>query len=199
MWHEDYLIEQLNRELPGEQAHQNFYPYRNQLFNTESEKKSAAVGVHIYQRNNHYFFILIKRPSYHGFHSGQIAFPGGKKDVSDADLVYTARRESSEELGIPLKNGKLIRSLTPIYIPVSNFDVQPYIFLHPKMPEMKKNHEVDEIFEVALDELLNESNVCKINIRAPKLNDIPAFRFQNCEVWGATALILSELKELLKR
>ncbi|MFM7636979.1 MAG: NUDIX hydrolase [Crocinitomicaceae bacterium] len=200
MWNRQNLITQLQKELPGERAHINFYPYRikNKFIETEIDKKLSAVGIHLYPEKESVFFILIKRPNYNGYHSGQIAFPGGKKDASDINLLQTAKRESFEELNISMDIGELICELTPVYIPVSNFLVQPFVFLHHEKPNMIKNDEVAEVIEISLDELVNEENLGEINLENIGLSGVPAFIFEKCQVWGATALILSEMKEMLK-
>jgi len=200
MWNRQNLITRLQKELPGERAHINFYPYRikNKFIETEIDKKLSAVGIHLYPERESFFFILIKRPNYNGYHSGQIAFPGGKKDASDINLLQTARRESFEELNISIDIGEIICELTPVYIPVSNFLVQPFVFLHLEKPNMLKNHEVAEVIEISLDELLSEENLGKINLENIGLSGVPAFIFEKCQVWGATALMLSEMKEMLK-
>ncbi|MFM7758339.1 MAG: NUDIX hydrolase [Crocinitomicaceae bacterium] len=200
MWNRQNLITQLQKELPGERAHINFYPYRikNKFIETEIDKKLSAVGIHLYPEKESVFFILIKRPKYNGYHSGQIAFPGGKKDATDINLMQTAKRESLEELNISMDIGELICELTPVYIPVSNFLVQPFVFLHHEKPNMIKNDEVVEFIEISLDELVNEENLGEINLENIGLSGVPAFIFEKCQVWGATALILSEMKEMLK-
>jgi len=200
MWNRQNLITRLQKELPGERAHMNFYPYRikNKFIETEIDKKLSAIGIHLYPEKESVFFILIKRPNYNGYHSGQIAFPGGKKDATDINLLQTAKRESFEELNISMNIGELICELTPVYIPVSNFLVQPFVFLHHEKPNMIKNHEVAEVIEISLDELLNEENLGEINLENIGLSGVPAFIFEKCQVWGATALMLSEMKEMLK-
>ncbi len=200
MWNRNNLITRLQSELPGELAHIHFYPDRikNKSVENINDKKLSAVGIHLYPEKESVFFVLIKRPNYNGYHSGQIAFPGGKKDNSDSNLEQTAKRESFEELSISMDNGEFICELTAVYIPVSNFLVHPFVFWHNQKPYMSKNHEVAEVIEISLDELINEDNIGKINLEKIGLIDIPAFIFRECQVWGATALILSELKEMLK-
>ena len=193
------LSNKFTKELPGERAHKAFYPFRyNQLVDI-SNRKESAVAVHLFKKEEEFHFLLIKRSTYNGHHSGQIAFPGGKKDTTDDTLEYTSRRESFEELGIPIERGNLLKVLTPVYIPVSNFMVNPFVFLHPLQPMITINEEVVEVYEVSLEQLLDETNICHTDIQVGNTNmkNIPAYNFENCLVWGATALILSELKEIL--
>ena len=194
------LLRKLNNDLPGEIAHLAFYPYRRTDSYNKPEGKTSAIGIHIFPNAKDFYFYLIKRPTYKGYHSGQIAFPGGKQDRSDKSLVWTSRRESFEELGISMNKGELIKELTSVYIPVSNFIVHPFIFLHDEKPLINKNHEVEEVFEISIKALIEENNTCLTDVIAGemKLKNIPAFKFDKCTVWGATALILNELKELLK-
>ena len=180
MWNRNNLITRLQSELPGERAHIHFYPDRikNKSVENINDKKLSAVGIHLYPEKESVFFVLIKRPNYNGYHSGQIAFPGGKKDYSDSNLEQTAKRESFEELSISMENGEFICELSAVYIPVSNFLVHPFVFWHNQKPYMSKNHEVAEVIEISLDELINEENLGKINLEKIGLIDIPAFIFR---------------------
>lgn len=200
------FIEQLNNELrnlPGVDAHRKFYPLRFEDIERPTEVKLAAVGVHLFEKESEYYFILIERSEYDGHHSKQIAFPGGKKEIYDKDLEETARRESIEEINIEMNHAKLIGQITPVYIPVSKFEVYPFLFWHEQVPSYDSSSlEVNDIFIVNCSDLLNNDNLSQIDIeisKNSKLKKVPCFRLQNKIVWGATALILSEIRELLKR
>ena len=122
-----YIIE---HDLPGEVAHHPLSPLHrpvtSEIIKGLTEYKASAVAIVIYQDMNDYRFILIQRTEYEGKHSGQISFPGGKKDETDLDFEHTARRECLEEIGIDLEDSTLLGKLSPVYIPVSGFLVEPF-------------------------------------------------------------------------
>ena len=191
------------QNLPGIEAHKKFYPLRFEQIEKPDEVKLSAVGVHLFEKETELCFILIERSEYDGHHSKQIAFPGGKKEIFDKDLEETARRESIEEINIHMKNAKLIGQITPVYIPVSNFEVYPFLYWHEQVPSYDSSSlEVNDIFIVNCSDLLNDDNLSEIDIeisKNSKLKKVPCFRLQDKIVWGATALILSEIREILKR
>jgi 8-oxo-dGTP pyrophosphatase MutT (NUDIX family) len=199
----DQLISSLQADLPGEKAHAPYLRYRAAFENKlRASARSAAVGIHIYQLDQQLYFYLIERSTYDGQHSGQMAFPGGKQDLSDPHLEFTARRESEEELGIHRQSGQLIKQLTDVWIPVSGFLVSPFVFLHEKQPILTINErEVASVEEIALSELLADASLTLKDIEIPKqgkLKDHPCFILNNRIVWGATALMLNELRMMLK-
>lgn len=146
-------------------------------------------------------FVLIQRKKYPGVHSNQIAFPGGKIENEDGNLKETALREAEEEVGVMPEKVELVRSLTEVYIPPSNFLVMPYLgYTHVKPDFRPQPEEVEKIIEVSVEEFLDEANVFtqRLNTSYAKSIDVPAFRLQGFTVWGATAMMLNEAKELLK-
>jgi 8-oxo-dGTP pyrophosphatase MutT (NUDIX family) len=196
------LIQRLQQSLPGDLAHEAFAPYRNQFeHQAESIRKKAAVGVHLYKHRGDWHFFLIERSTYDGKHSAQMAFPGGKPESTDLHLEHTARRESKEELAIPATSGEKIAELSMVWIPVSSFEVTPFVFLHDQRPPISINeHEVAQYYEINLKELLSDHSVSKTTIKVSEhvqMKDIPCFVLNEKVVWGATALILAELKMLI--
>jgi 8-oxo-dGTP pyrophosphatase MutT (NUDIX family) len=189
-------------ELPGEVAHTEIAPYRNARFNAPKKNpRQAAVLVHLYPINNETYFTLIKRSTYEGAHSGQIALPGGKAEEEDLNLTETALREAKEETNIIADNLKIIGQLTKIYIPPSNFHVTPVLSTGDSKPDyIPEAHEVDSILEVKIADLLNDANRKIIDIKlgnGTTLNT-PSFSLVNETVWGATAMILNELKLIIQ-
>lgn len=131
-----WLIERFTQDLPGELAHAPYKRYRQQ-FEKEyaaQERRAAAVALHFYLKDEAWHFILIERSTYNGQHSGQMAFPGGKPEATDPHLEFTARRESFEEIGIPLHHGQHIKTLSNVWIPVSGFEVSPLSSCMSKHP-----------------------------------------------------------------
>jgi 8-oxo-dGTP pyrophosphatase MutT (NUDIX family) len=195
----------LNRELPGENAHQKMYPSNrleeNFVLKTSQEFRDSAVVILIVEDEDCLHCVLTQRQNYVGKHSGEISFPGGKKETEES-ILQTAIRECEEEIGVKLDFGNLIGELTEVYIPVSGFKVQPFIFyLQEKPIYIQNQREVAEIIHFPLNQLLDDSIVATTCIQLTEnsqLNDVPFFSIQNKIIWGATAIILSELKELLK-
>ncbi|MDG1219230.1 MAG: CoA pyrophosphatase, partial [Flavobacteriaceae bacterium] len=150
--------------------------------------------------------ILILRNTYNGVHSNQIGFPGGRVEVYDKTLFDTAIRETHEEIGVRVQKNELIRELQEIYIPPSNFNVYPFLVILNHPPSfVKDDKEVKEIITIDLESLLNcEITQTLITIPA-KLNklitqndvEVPTFKLAGYNVWGATAMMLSEIKDLI--
>jgi 8-oxo-dGTP pyrophosphatase MutT (NUDIX family) len=199
----EWLLRCFEKELPGEAAHAPYMRYRQQFEKSYAKKqrRPAAVAIHLYLKNAAWHFILIERSTYNGQHSGQMAFPGGKPDPTDPHLEYTARRESLEEIGITINQGQHIGTLSNVWIPVSGFEVSPYVFLHDEAPLLQPDpREVQHIEEVALQDLLSDSSLTLKDIEisgGQVLEAHPCFLLNNKIVWGATALMLNEVRMLL--
>jgi 8-oxo-dGTP pyrophosphatase MutT (NUDIX family) len=144
---------------------------------------------------------FILRPTYDGAHSGQVSLPGGKFEPDDRDLLDTARRETQEEIGVEGNKIKLIGSLSEMYIVVSNFKVLPVVgYLDHKpafIPEIK---EVARIIHSPLDHILDQQRRKEKDIIVGNNYKIrsPYFDIDGEVIWGATAMILSELVTLIQ-
>lgn len=198
----DKLKKELQLPLPGIESHKAFYPMRGEIPNDHENYRKSAVGLHLFYLENVLKLLLIKRSSFKGPHSGQMAFPGGKFELKDETLEYTARRESFEEVGISVGSGLLLGQLTEVNIPVSRFKVHPFIFYHEVAPPLIMNEEVEKIELISLNDLLNQANVGETNIELGDkryLKKIPCFLLNQQEVWGATSIILNELKQIMLR
>ena len=162
--------------------------------------KKAGVMLLCYPKNNKMHLSLIKRSEYNGVHSGQISLPGGKKEKEDLSIWNTALRECNEELGISLIQKKPLISLTPTYVPPSNFLVSPFVVAEKYYPNFNPNkREVAIHIELPLDELIQfkiKEHVLKGVSSQNKT--VPCFIFENHVIWGATAMILFEFKVLLE-
>ena len=146
-------------------------------------------------------FLLILRKVYEGVHSGQIGFPGGKWEEGDRGMLDTALRETNEEVGIPPGDIEVIRELSELYIPPSNFMVRPFMGLYPDpKPFVLDPFEVEELVEVRLGDFMDGSNrfVENLSTSYAEKMDVPAYRLNGYTVWGATAMILGEIQELLR-
>ncbi|WP_111683660.1 NUDIX hydrolase [Winogradskyella tangerina] len=195
-------------ELFGEVSHAKMSPpYRLQLAERMRERaktaKVAGVMALFYPNlKGETFLVLILRKTYKGVHSAQVGFPGGKYEETDEDLMVTALRETEEEVGVPERDLNVIKALSPLYIPPSNFIVHPFFAISETTPNfIKQDEEVEDIIEVPLLDFLDESNI--ITTRVPtSFNvevDVPAFKLNGHIVWGATAMMLGEVKDLLKQ
>jgi 8-oxo-dGTP pyrophosphatase MutT (NUDIX family) len=151
----------------------------------------------VIEETNDISIIFIERAEYGGTHSGQIAFPGGKVEANDIDLLYTARRESEEEVGISISEGKFIGKLTPVYIPVSNYDVYPFVILHEKFPVLSVDEREVSSFIIASLHSLAEPDAIHHKelaiLKDNKMAKVPGFYIEDKWLWGASALIINEL------
>ncbi len=190
--------------LLGEVSHAKMCPperadlMKNLNFKTIIPRE-AAVMILLYPKENETYLALILRNSYNGVHSSQVAFPGGKTEKTDANFQETALRETHEEIGIQPNNINVIKKFTPIYIPPSNFMVYPFLgFANSEIFFTPDLTEVAGIIEFPISQLLNE-NIFVIKTMSTAYNeniDVPAFKINEHYVWGATAMILSELKDV---
>lgn len=165
------------------------------------DSKEASVLILLYPVDNRINIIFIQRPVYEGVHSGQISFPGGKREKTDKNSIQTAIRETCEETGIKANILTIIGTLTPLYIPVSNIEVTPVIAWSEKRPDFKPEAgEVEFLIEALLGAFLDISVIKTIPY---KFKDeallIKCYDYNGNIIWGATAMILYELMVLLKR
>ena len=160
----------------------------------------AAVMMLLYPIEGELHFCLIQRTNYAGKHSGQISFPGGKKEEEDVDYWATALRETQEEVGVDSSKVTLLKQLSSTYIPPSNFYVYPYMAYVASRPNfIPEKGEVAQVIEVPLNDLLMESSMQEGSIIASYSDEVvvPMFVFDSCDVWGATAMILAEAREMI--
>jgi 8-oxo-dGTP pyrophosphatase MutT (NUDIX family) len=195
------LKNELKTPLPGKDAHINMLPKGRILIESPEFKKNAAVSIIMYPSNTgDVEIIFIKRAEYDGHHSGQISFPGGKEEKDDKNLLTTAIRECYEEIGVKLTENNLVGELTPVYVMVSEFMIYPFVFYYQSEPVIEiAISEVSYTIKFPIHKLLNN------NIRSEKIMnlfghdiEVPYYNIMNEIVWGATAMILSELIEILE-
>lgn len=168
----------------------------------KNPRKAGVLALFYPDKKDVASLLLILRKTYQGVHSNQIAFPGGKTEENDADLQATALRETHEEVGVDPKRVQIVKSLTEVYIPPSNFEVQPYLGLHLEpISLVLQQTEVAAAVEVSLVDFMDDANVFHQTLSTSYAENVavPAFEFNGHTVWGATAMMLSEIKELLKQ
>lgn len=174
--------------------------YNADKIKAKNPKKAAVLILFYPNKNGETTFILTERAKYKGTHSGQISFPGGKIDDKDRSLQETALRETFEEVGVLPEAIEIIRELTDVYIPPSNFLATPFIGFMENAPFFIANYEVKSTIEVLVEDLLNEMSLSTVNLTTSYMDnlEVPCFKLNGYIVWGATAMMLSEIKELLK-
>ncbi|MBL4652986.1 MAG: CoA pyrophosphatase [Flavobacteriales bacterium] len=201
------LSAQLQLPLPGIDAQLKLAPYaritRKMASELDSAPKLSAVLALVFPKNNEPHILLTLRNSYKGVHSLQVSFPGGKREDTDTSFEQTALRETEEEVGISPKSIQIIGKLTEVYIPPSRFLVHPFVGVTSTQPIYKPNAtEVAEIIECSLSQLLDDDVIKEkdIFVSTTQLKmKTKYFDINGHVVWGATAIMLSELKEIIKQ
>lgn len=204
----DFFIEHLRHELtkplPGREAQYAMAPRprgfsgNGSYDHPQSDARHGGVLILFYPHDDDIFLPLILRPTYEGVHSGQIGLPGGGFEPEDSDLAATALREAHEEVGVLPAQVKVIGQLSPLYVFASNYLVQPVIGWTATRPQFKLDpQEVAALIETPIGALLDPNNHAEElwtlrNRRAI----VPYYRVDGHNVWGATAMILSELLAL---
>lgn len=202
------IYEKISRgliDLPGESAHTEMFPRRrvaSEEIKSVKDYRISAVLALLYNDNGPKM-VLTQRQDYKGTHSGQISFPGGKMEASDISVEHTALRETHEEIGVASDNIDVLGKLTDVYIPVSKFLVHPFIGVLTTEPEfVPEEREVKEIITFDLDLLTQDHILQQRDIPTSAgvtFKNIPCFIIQEKVIWGATALMLNEIKHILQK
>ncbi|SRX55009.1 CoA pyrophosphatase [Aequorivita sp. CIP111184] len=204
---EKRIVKVTKMELPGEAVQFKMAPIERlqELKSIAREKnnaKQAGVMSLFYPSENFDTkLILILRKTYKGVHSAQVGFPGGKLEPEDDSIQDAALRETEEEVGVSRKTISVLKKLTEIYIPPSNFFVQPFLGITTEAPKfIPQEEEVEALIEVTLKDFMNDANIINQTLSTSYANsiEVPAFKLNGHIVWGATAMMLNEVRELLK-
>ena len=195
------LTKRLRRDLPGKSAQRKMMitPNRFPKENQENDGIPASILLLLYPLEEKWFFFLTKRSQNVEHHKGQISFPGGVVKKNESKM-NAAIRETNEEIGVDKDLIKIIGSLTPFYIPVSNFHISPYVGWTEEKPHTKvQDAEVKRVFSVSINDLVLEKNLkTKKDFFSNKSVKVPYFDLNGETVWGATSMILSEFKFILR-
>jgi 8-oxo-dGTP pyrophosphatase MutT (NUDIX family) len=197
----DNLQIQLLKKLPGFAAQMLMAPpVRSNIPMAPINAKQSAVLLLLYAVTNDVQIILIQRTIDGGVHSGQIALPGGKVEANDGSKIYTAMRETYEELGIESNSYKLLGSLTPLYVPPSNYVIHPILaYATQPLHFIPSPSEVAQVYQVSLLQLFAHKST-RVVYRSDDKNitmQAPVYLLnENTNIWGATAMMLSELEQL---
>ncbi len=174
--------------------------YTQEFLTAQNAKKAAVLALFYPNDQRKTCFLLTLRADYNGTHASQISFPGGKFESSDKSLQNTALREAQEEVGICKDDVSIFKQMTDVFIPPSNFMVTPFLGLLDYKPTLTKNEEVAENIEVLLEDLFHDGacSTAVVTTSYAKNIPVPCFNLSNFMVWGATAMMLNEIKLLLK-
>lgn len=197
------LVQRLAHPLPGREAQfkmaSSFRVPQDYVPDTKNAKISGVL-IALYFDNNTLRTILMKRPDYKGPHSGQVSFPGGKREPADKDIVATALREAQEEVALASEHVQVIGQLSELYVPASNFLVHPVIGVLTNTPILTADNR--EVAHILLPDVTQFFNTEKVGVKSIQINEgltikAPFFDVEGHVVWGATAMILSELTQVL--
>jgi 8-oxo-dGTP pyrophosphatase MutT (NUDIX family) len=200
------LRQRMNLPLPGLSAQVKMAPpgrlsVEEYLKRKDAKPTKSAVLISLFPDKDSIFTVFILRPQEQGVHSNQISFPGGKSEPHDKSLEETALRETSEEVGIHPDEVAVIGHLTSIYIPVSNYLVLPVLGLMDARPHFSVNFsEVKQVIECDCRLLLDPAakGHAQFTSGAGSLIDAPYYRIHHHLIWGATAMMISELEVVLQ-
>ncbi len=196
------FIKALTNELPGEKAHKLMLPQGRDLSPVADKNTilQSSVLMLLFPKHGTINTCLIRRPPTMRNHGGQISFPGGRHEPSDNDLAQTALRESFEEIGTEINSIEILGKLSPLYVHVSNFMINPFLGWCETMPKFEiDNQEVDEIFTIPVGKFLNHTRKQFQKVSTIQgIIEVPGFYIDNLFIWGATAMIISEFNEIFK-
>jgi 8-oxo-dGTP pyrophosphatase MutT (NUDIX family) len=186
------LIAQLGMTPNPRPGHQVYYE-------VEDTSLKASVLVLFYPREGNLHLVFTRRTDNVDFHKGQISFPGGRLEAGEG-LEQAALREAQEELEIDPDSVRILGMLTPLYIPPSNYCIYPVVALTESRPDFRPSQiEVAELLEIPLDHLLSPQNVRREMWAIMGADvEVPFYAFGEHKIWGATAMVLAELLEMIK-
>ncbi|MEO6832941.1 MAG: CoA pyrophosphatase [Chitinophagaceae bacterium] len=201
----DTLRQRLCNPLPGWAAQQrmtgNFRPHTDVI--PPNARESAVLQI-LFPKDNELQLLFIRRTEDGRPHGGQISFPGGQWETTDANFQETALRETEEEIGVSRNHLDVLGALTPLYIPVSLFQVHPFVACCAIRPDFTRSEaEVADILEVPLSFLFHKDNKIITEVSRASQPDwrmeVPAYKLPDeTIVWGATAMMLAELEAVLE-
>lgn len=184
------------RPMAGD--HTLYRPVDNEDFINELPLKPSAVLVPIVERGSDLSIMLTKRSSKLKSHSGQVSFPGGRCDAGDAHAMATALREAREEINMPKANVEVIGAMED-YETVTGFSVSPVVgFVDPDFQIIRQESEVEDVFEVPLEFILNPDNhIIEQLMWNGIMRHYYVFPHDKYKIWGATAAMLVRFAHLV--
>ena len=196
------LAQHLVKELPGKPAQKIMLTKPRNPINYSSNSECpnpAAVLILLFPVKQDIRFFLTKRTNVVQYHKGQISLPGGAWEEGE-QLWGTALRETNEEIGVREDHIQFIGELTPLFVPVTGFLIHPFVGWVDEEPETSPDPtEVESLFSASVLSLTDQ-NSCQCEERTIRghVFDVPYFQLNRQKVWGATSMILSEFKTVLK-
>jgi len=190
------LAERLSAELPGLKVQLRAAPpFREGSFSVadiEGARQASVLWLMYPGVGDGMEGVLILRAKYDGVHSKQVGFPGGERDAVDVDDLGAALRECEEEIGVRVGREDVLGALSPLYIPPSKFLVRPYVAWVPEKPEFTLDeNEVEGLLFLSVEDLCSEEFWSTYKVQNIL---VPGFELDGNVVWGATAMMLYELK-----
>ena len=204
---EKRIVNVTKMELPGESVQFKMAPMerlqelRREAKNINTARRAGVMSLFYPSEDFETRLILILRKTYNGVHSAQVGFPGGKLELEDKTIQDAALRETEEEVGVSRETISVLKQLTEIYIPPSNFFVQPFLGIITELPKfVAQEEEVEALIEVTLQDFMDDINITTqiLSTSYATSLEVPAFKLNGHIVWGATAMVLNEIRELLK-
>jgi 8-oxo-dGTP pyrophosphatase MutT (NUDIX family) len=194
------IKDELLKGLPGSVSHEKMLP-PGRILMLPSEQVNyheSAVLILLFPIGQEIQLCLIRRPATMKNHAGQIAFPGGKREKEDINLVHTALREAQEEIGLDQNQVEVLGVLSSVYVQVSDFLITPVLGWMNSKPEIQMDkREVDEVILVSLNEISDAMNLVERDIQTTTgLIKVPGYNIRGNFIWGATAMMLSELADI---
>ncbi len=170
--------------------------YSPRLMPAEGRLPEAAVLMPI-TRASEPELVLTLRASGLSTHGGEVAFPGGRRDPEDADLVHTALRESAEEVGLPPGMVEVVGPLSSV-VSRHGIHVTPYVGLVPDYVEYQANDsEIAAVFSVPLTFFCEDPRETTHRLdHQGRSWYVPCYRYDNYKIWGLTAMMIVELVNL---
>lgn len=201
---QDCLERAKSLDLPGEEAQIELAPSTrlrlSEIKLDHAKVRKAGVLALFEKRNNQAQLILTSRTEYPGTHGGQISFPGGGREKEDVDFIATAQRETLEEIGVDKSAYQMWGALSSLYIPPSNFLVYPFLaFADEALSFVPEEKEVAQIHSIPFDRFLDPAaiKVKPLKMRSGFSLKTPLFEIDGLIIWGATAMMIAEIRRLL--
>ncbi len=196
-----FLETALQQPLPGKKAHLQMLPKEMSprlLIQPDQTARLSSVLVAVYPEKDIPHIVFIKRQEYNGAHSGQISFPGGKKEKADANLWQTALREAREEVNLDTSLIRRVGKLSDLYIERSNHIVHPYVGVLPRAENLVPDtYEVKSIIRAPLTYLWQEAKIQHFILTRNQVDyAMPYYDLYGEVLWGATAMMVCEFLQI---
>ncbi len=197
------FAQNLKRPLPGTNAHCKLIdPLRIHALEQHRNLRKAGVLLLILKDTKTDYIVLMRRSDGpKDKHAGQISFPGGKMEKSDPDVIHAALRETEEEIGVHRSKISVLGCLSPVKVQVSRYIITPVVGWTTYSEFTLQKDEVQALILLPLAQLLDPSAIQKHGTvtlpNGTQLVGVPHFLYLNHIIWGATAMILSEFRDII--